>query len=106
VRVTEFSPINLVPQSADEAEGLVSDDPAELQRLMSLLDLVEGFETPYSLELLATVHFASGHEPETADPVVLAERVVSWSLRKARMFTTKHVELASMRLADKELLPV
>ena len=104
-RVTEFAPINPIPASADAAERLVAEHPAELQRLASLLELVEGFETPYSLELLATVHFASGHEPTTADPGALAERVASWSLRKARMFTAKHVELASHRLAERRLLP-
>lgn len=104
-RVTEFAPINLILDSVDAAERLVNDHPADLQRLTSLLELLEGFETPYSLELLATVHFASGHEPKTAEPADLADRVVSWSLRKARMFTAKHVELASTRLADQQLLP-
>jgi O-acetyl-ADP-ribose deacetylase (regulator of RNase III) len=104
-RVSEFVPINPVPESADAAGLLVNEEPADLQRLTSLLDLVEGFETPYSLELLATVHFASGHEPKTSDPATLADRVASWSLRKARMFSAKHVALASHRLAEKDLLP-
>jgi O-acetyl-ADP-ribose deacetylase (regulator of RNase III) len=104
-RVTEFAPVNAIQESADTAGRLVAEDPVDLQRLMSLLDLVEGFETPYSLELLATVHFAAAHEPNTSDPVVLAERVASWSLRKARMFSAKHVALASDRLAERHLLP-
>ncbi|MBU2666517.1 macro domain-containing protein [Actinoplanes bogorensis] len=104
-RVTEFAPINPVPRSVDAAEELLADQPAELERLSTLLDLVEGFETPYSLELLATVHFASGYEPMTDDPGALADRVASWSLRKARMFTEKHVTLAAARLADRNLLP-
>ena len=73
--------------------------------MTSLLGLVQGFETPYSLELLATVHFAAGHDPETADPGLLAERVASWSLRKARLFTPKHVAVAVARLDDLHLLP-
>ncbi|HEX8343699.1 MAG TPA: macro domain-containing protein, partial [Actinoplanes sp.] len=104
-KVTEFAPINPVAASVEEADRIVSDQPADLQRLISLLDVVEGFETPYSLELLATVHFASGHEPRTSDPTALADRVASWSLRKARMFTYKHVDLAVRRLDDKGLLP-
>jgi hypothetical protein len=66
---------------------------------------VDGFETPYSLELLATVHFASCHEPGTADPLALADRVASWSLRKARLFTPRHVAVAAGRLAEIDLLP-
>jgi O-acetyl-ADP-ribose deacetylase (regulator of RNase III) len=104
-RVTEFAPINTVDESVDAAEDLLIDHPADLQRLTELFGLVEGFETPYSLELLATVHFASGHEPKTDDAAALADRVASWSLRKARMFTAKHVHLAARRLAERDLLP-
>lgn len=104
-RVTEFVPINPVPESAEAAGILVSRHSEDRDRLASLLRLVEGFETPYSLELLATVHFASAHSPETADPQVLSDRVASWSLRKARLFTAKHVVLAARRLAEMQLLP-
>ncbi|AGL20218.1 hypothetical protein [Actinoplanes sp. N902-109] len=104
-RVTEFAPINPLPASVRRAEQVLAGQPAELHRLELLLDLVAGFETPYSLELLATVHFAAGHEPETADPEVLAERVAGWSLRKARMFTARHVAVAAGRLAERRLLP-
>jgi O-acetyl-ADP-ribose deacetylase (regulator of RNase III) len=104
-RVTEFVPINPVRASIDEAERSVNAEPADGHRLASLLELVEGFETPYSLELLATVHFASGHEPRTADPAALTDRVAGWSLRKARMFTPKHVAVAAHRLEERNLLP-
>jgi len=104
-RVTEFAPINPVPASVDAADAIVSRHDDDQVRLDSLLRLVEGFETPYSLELLATVHFASGHRPETSDPRALADRVASWSLRKARMFTAKHVVVAAQRLSEMRLLP-
>ena len=104
-RVTEFAPINPVPESADCAEQLVSSNPDNLRRMTALLHLVEGFETPYSLELLATVHFASGYEPRTSDPTALSERVASWSIRKARLFTPKHVAVAVQRLTEMKLIP-
>jgi O-acetyl-ADP-ribose deacetylase (regulator of RNase III) len=104
-KVTEFVPINPVSEHTDAAERIVGADPAALRRLSALLDLVEDFETPYSLELLATVHFAARHDPPTADPGLLAERVASWSLRKARMFTPRHVQVAAARLSDSRLMP-
>ncbi|HEX5199628.1 MAG TPA: macro domain-containing protein [Actinoplanes sp.] len=104
-RVTELAPINPVPESAEAAARMVASAPDDARRLESLLDVIEGFETPYSLELLATVHFASGHQPRTADPEALSGRVASWSLRKARMFTPRHVAVASRRLAERDLLP-
>jgi O-acetyl-ADP-ribose deacetylase (regulator of RNase III) len=104
--VTQFVPINTTPDSADAARDLLAQEPAELARVEALLDLLEGFETPYSLELLATVHFAAVQPPPTAEPSVLAERVVAWSLRKARLFSEAHVRIAAGRLAEHDLLPV
>ena len=59
----------------------------------------------HSLELLATVHFAAVQQPPTADRSVLVERVAAWSLRKARLFTDRHVRVAAERLAVHGLLP-
>jgi O-acetyl-ADP-ribose deacetylase (regulator of RNase III) len=103
-RVTELVPINPTSDAVEEAQAELNQHPADVDRHAALLALVEGFETPYSLELLATVHFAASQEPVTADPAVLAERVVAWSLRKARLFTEEHVHLAARRLAEHELL--
>jgi O-acetyl-ADP-ribose deacetylase (regulator of RNase III) len=104
-KVTEFAPINPLPDSVRAAGELLDRDPVGSGRLAELLSLVDGFETPYSLELLATVHFASTREPATAEPSELAGRVASWSLRKASMFTDKHVRVAATRLAEQRLLP-
>lgn len=103
--VTEFAPINPLPDGVGVARDMVLAHPDDQARVEQLLDIVEGFETPYSLELLATVHFAAQQEPPTADPAVLAERVAAWSLRKARMFTERHVGIAASRLQDRGLLP-
>jgi len=99
-RVTELVPINPMDGALDEAQAELDRHPADIDRLAALLALVDGFETPYSLELLGTVHFAASQEPMTADPAVLADRVAAWSLRKARLFTEEHVRLATRRLAE------
>jgi O-acetyl-ADP-ribose deacetylase (regulator of RNase III) len=104
-RVTDFAPINPISDSIDAASEFLDRDSVAWHRLDALLSLVEDFETPYSLELLATVHFASIQDPATSEPSELADRVVSWSLRKARMFTDKHVRIAAGRLAEQHLLP-
>jgi len=101
----EFAPINTTPDGAKAAEELLEQHPADLARLDALFELVDGFETPYSLELLATVHFAAMHDPPTAEFSALAERVAAWSLRKARMFTERHVRIAAERLREHQLLP-
>ena len=103
--VTQFAPINPLPRSVEAAETALRGEDEIARRIDKLLELVESFETPYSLELLATVHFASVQAPRTAEPAELADRVASWSLSKARMFTDKHVQVAAARLREHELLP-
>jgi O-acetyl-ADP-ribose deacetylase (regulator of RNase III) len=103
-RVAELVPINAMPGSLDAAGALLDQHPEDVARVETVLDLVEGFETPYSLELLATVHFASVLQPSTADPGVLADRVGAWSLRKARLFTEDHVRIAAVQLDKHRLL--
>jgi hypothetical protein len=87
------------------ASELLERHPDDLEHIDVLLDLVDGFETPYSLELLATVHFAAIQVPPTADPSILADRVAEWSMRKARLFTDQHVRIAAERLHAHRLLP-
>ncbi|HEX8632050.1 MAG TPA: macro domain-containing protein [Catenuloplanes sp.] len=103
--VSEFAPINPLPAGAKAAYELLDQHPQYADRVDALLDLVDGFETPYSLELLATVHFAAEQDPPTAQTTVIAERVAAWSLRKARMFTDRHVQIAAERLREHQLLP-
>jgi ABC-type thiamine transport system ATPase subunit len=57
--LTELVPITPLPGSLAEAQTIVDDHPDDGARVDRLLSLVDGFETPYSLELLATVHFAA-----------------------------------------------
>jgi hypothetical protein len=62
--------------------------------------LIEGFESPYGLELLATTHWAAAHEDaETAEDATNLVR--AWSPRKVRLFTPEHVEVAWTRLLDR-----
>ncbi|GIF77341.1 type II toxin-antitoxin system antitoxin DNA ADP-ribosyl glycohydrolase DarG [Asanoa siamensis] len=102
--VTTFAPINPAPGSVPAAQAVLAHDRTADERINTLLSLLDGFETPYSLELLATVHFAAHCLPRTDNADELTRRVESWSLRKARMFTDKHVRIATNRLAERNLL--
>jgi O-acetyl-ADP-ribose deacetylase (regulator of RNase III) len=105
-RVEELRPINLTPGTSailSEWSDAHTTGPDDTLGLLS--GLVDGFETPYSLELLATVHFAAGQEPRTTDIDQLIERVRAWSGRKARLFTPEHIRSAHHRLRSTGLLP-
>jgi len=103
-RVTELNPINTLPGSLEVASDVLDRHPDDAARVDAVLRLVDGFETPYSLELLATVHFAAVQPPATGDPAALADRVAEWSIRKARLFTPQHVRIATGQLAAHGLL--
>ena len=58
-------PIELVPGALKDAEQFLSERRETLDRLDSVHNLIDGFETPFGLELLATVHWVVKHEQVT-----------------------------------------
>lgn len=97
-------PINLLEQGIDEAEAFLDAHPNTRQRFERVAELISGFETPYGMELLATVHWvASKDGARTLDDTV--EFVHGWTERKKRLFPRRQIELAWKVLHDQELLP-
>jgi hypothetical protein len=60
--------------------------------------LIEGFETPYGMELLATVHWASTEEPSCSSFEEVLQRVHDWNKRKRQIMAPAHIKLAHDRL--------
>ncbi|MGB7312054.1 MAG: hypothetical protein WA939_03895 [Nodosilinea sp.] len=56
--------------------------------------LIAGFETPYGLEMLATLHWIAQEFPQAADCEVAIARVQEWSDRKKNLFKPRHLEIA------------
>lgn len=84
--------IELVPSAAARAESYLADHPETRQRFDRVSDLVEGFETPFGLELLSTVHWVATRESaSTADEAIA--KVYAWNKRK-RMFEERHLRVA------------
>ena len=96
--------ILLLPGAVEEARQRLEqepDAPTLLARLDHVKQLIEGFETPYGMELLATVHWLSRENPEAAeDPRAAVEAVQAWSPRKKRVLKPQHVEVAWHQLSD------
>ncbi len=79
-----------------DATILLSDADATRARFERVAGLVDGFETPFGLELLATVHWLLRDEPRM-DDAALAKAVYAWSERK-RQFTREQLRIARQRL--------
>lgn len=96
-------PISLLPDGLVEAEQFLDAHPETKCRFERVGSLIAGFETPYGMELLATVHWAA-----TKDGADNLERVIetvhAWNSRKRDLFSARHIELAWNILHQRQLL--
>ncbi len=91
--------LELVPGAVWEAEAFLAEDTETRDRFDRVGRLVEGFETPFGLELLATVHWVAKHEDATnADEA--AAKVYAWNERKRR-FSPRQIGIAFETLRSK-----
>jgi hypothetical protein len=61
--------------------------------------LIDGFETAFGMELLATVHWVATREDATTPEEAIA-KTYAWGNRK-RMFQEEHIRIAWKVLNDK-----
>lgn len=89
----------LLPGAVDDAEAFLSADASAKLRFDRVADLVDGFESAFGMELLATVHWVATHEGRSGLASV-AEGVHQWNHRK-RQFNLHHIEVALSTLRAK-----
>lgn len=83
--------LQLVPGAAEAADEFLTTHPETKARFERVAALLEGFETPFGTELLATVHWLLAHEHVAGEQLV--ESVYSWNDRK-KQFSPRQIELA------------
>jgi O-acetyl-ADP-ribose deacetylase (regulator of RNase III) len=66
-------------------------------RIGRVTQLIEGYETPYGLELLATVHWAA-KELGATTPEQAISMVHGWNSRKAQLMKSDNIKVAWVRL--------
>lgn len=88
--------LTIVPGAVEDAERFLAEHEPTRERFDRVARLVEGFETPFGLELLATVHWVMAQEgAEEASAIEAA--TYSWAPRK-REFSAAQIRLAAERL--------
>lgn len=92
----------LVPGAIDDAEAFLASHPDTRARFERVADLVQGFETPFGLELLATVHWVAAHGGAKSIEDVVA-KTYAWNDRKRR-FSRRQIELTLDILTKKHWL--
>jgi len=92
--------LELVPGAVSDASAFLKEDEEVRHRFDRVADLVEGFETPFGLELLSTVHWVVTRQGASSTDDVIAQ-TYAWSDRK-RQFTPQQIKLALRILSTKE----
>lgn len=88
--------LSLVPGAVEEAKGFLEQNQTSRDRFERVTRLVEGFESPDGLELLATVHWVMKREIASRHESV-AQHVYAWNQHK-RQFTPRQLDIAEERL--------
>jgi O-acetyl-ADP-ribose deacetylase (regulator of RNase III) len=98
--------IELLPGAVDEASCYLEGKSESLARLERVGWLIEGFETPYGMELLSTTHWVarrggpkSGGVP-AADTDEAIAQIHDWNPRKQQVFKPDHIRTAWGQLAQ------
>jgi len=95
--------IELLPGAVEEAKKFLSTDRVTLDRMDRVASLIEGFEDPYGLELLSSVHWIMRQQPEARDRAEVAVAAVQkWNPRKHRILKTEHLVKAWERLKQQK----
>jgi len=95
--------LELMSGAVPTATKFLSENPATLRRFDRVADLVQGFETPFGLELLSTVHWVATREGASTVQKAI-EQAYAWSARKER-FSRDQIQLAWSTLREKRWLP-
>jgi O-acetyl-ADP-ribose deacetylase (regulator of RNase III) len=86
----------LMPCAYEQAAEFLAQHHATQSHFDRVVDLVEGFESPFGLELLSTVHWVVTKEG-TATPQAIVPAVHGWNSHK-QQFTARQIELAAQHL--------
>jgi len=86
-------PLTLVPGAVEEASAFIAEHRETRERFDRVASLAEGFESPFGLELLSTVHWVMRHESVHTLQDVVA-RTYAWNDRK-RQFTPRQIGIAA-----------
>lgn len=87
--------LELIPGATDDAEKFLLTQPDTLKRMKRVSELVDGFETPFGLELLATVHWLVENGADSLSEVI--KETYAWNRHKTQ-FSRRQIEIALHRL--------
>ncbi|GAB4209706.1 MAG: macro domain-containing protein [Coleofasciculaceae cyanobacterium] len=103
---SQNSQIYVLAEGKKAAQIVLKQETDANERLERVTHLITGFETPYGMELLATVHWVAQKEDLQAavDCEQAIARVHAWSDHKRKLFKPEHIRKAWQRLHEQNWL--
>ncbi|MCC5848727.1 MAG: macro domain-containing protein [Verrucomicrobia bacterium] len=94
--------VDVFDEAMAQAETyLENEHPDALRHAETVEALIEGFETPFGLELLSTVDWVLKHEDcDPGDEASVMAAVHGWNQRKSEIFSSQHIRVALNRLRE------
>ncbi len=92
------TPVDILPGIAEQASAFLEAYSEVQTALTKVSNLIEGFETPYGMELLTSVHWISKYENAKNDLSEVLAKLYSWNERKRELMKRSHVEYALLQL--------
>ena len=94
-----YAEVQIVPGGLKDARNFIESKVSYQDRIKRVEDLIDGFETPLSMELLSSVHWVAKREgTKNLDKIV--EAVHNWNDRKRKIFPKEKIEIAYKALDD------
>lgn len=92
--------IDVLPGAVEAAEAFLAEQPLSVERLERVTQLIEGFESPFGMELLGTVHWVMMHDANATDVDDVIKHVHGWNARKRSTMKDGHIRAAWSRLTE------
>lgn len=96
---TPDTQLELLPGAVEAAEAFLSKSHETKARMKQVAELIRGYEDPYGMELLSSVHWMMLHDAAARDDADAAITAVhAWNDRKLKVLKTEHLRKAWSRL--------
>lgn len=88
--------IRHLPDALADAEAFLArpEEVTHKEKISALSALIDGYQTPYGMELLATVHWVKHNEPRVTSADEAVGAVQAWNERKSRIMKPTHIRSA------------
>ena len=84
--------LKLIPKAVEDAKNYLTNKKNTNENFVKVAKLVDGFETPFGLELLSTVHWIVKNE-NASNLEEVVSKIYSWNERK-KQFSKKQIQIA------------